>query len=273
MAPPFFDTHCHLQDERFTLQVRDVLERARRQGLSHFACCGCREEDWDSVRALSRQHPDVIPLLGLHPWYVAEAGPHWLSRLERLLVEERAGVGECGLDFAIENADRPRQEQAFRQQLSLARRLNHPVSIHCRKAWESLIAITRDVGLPPCGAVVHSYSGSAEVARQLQALGFYLSFSCSLANPENRRSAKALLAVTDERLLFETDAPDIPPRGVPGFGGTQINEPSNIHLVAEAAAALRGVEVAELAHRVHNNALRVFAGILPTPGPSEAPCA
>jgi len=119
------------------------------------------------------------------------------------------------------------------------------------------------VGLPNAGAVIHSYSGSAEVARQLQELGFCLSFSCSLANPENRRAAKAVLAVADEALLFETDAPDIPPRGVPGFDGSLLNEPANIHLVAEAAARLRGVPLDILTARVHDNALRVFEGILP----------
>lgn len=258
MNPQYIDTHCHLQDERFSANLIEVLERARRAGLTHFVCCGTRELDWDATRSLSRQHSDVIPLLGLHPWFIDGASPDWLERLEELLRSEGAGLGECGLDFAIEDADRLRQEQVFRDQLALARRLDLPVSIHCRRAWESLIAITKEIGLPSAGAAIHSFSGSAEVARQLQSLGFCISFSCSLANPENRRAAKAVLAVAEDRLLFETDAPDIPPPGVLASH----NEPANISLVAEAAARLRGTDERSLTEKVHRNSLRIFGRLL-----------
>jgi len=258
MDPQYIDTHCHLQDERFSANLVEVLERGRRAGLTHFVCCGTREQDWDATRSLSRLHGDVIPMLGLHPWFIDEASPDWFERLEERLTLERAGLGECGLDFAIKDADRLRQEQVFRDQLALARRLNLPVSIHCRRAWESLVTITKEIGLPSAGAAIHSFSGSAEVARQLQALGYFISFSCSLANPENQRGAKAVLAVAEDRLLFETDAPDIPPPGVL----VSHNEPANISLVAEAAARLRGTDERGLAGKVHQNSLRIFGRLL-----------
>lgn len=263
-APSFFDTHCHLQDERFGAELCAVLERAQVAGITHLACCGTREADWGTILELSGRHGRIVPLLGLHPWFVRGASPGWLARLADLLEATAAGLGECGLDFAMEDqedADRRLQAAAFQAQLELAHALNRPVSIHCRKAWGPLLAIARRTGLPEAGAVIHSYSGSAEMAHDLQALGFRLSFSCALANPANRRAAEAVRAVAEDRLLFETDAPDIPPRGVPGFDGARINEPANIRLVAEAAARLRQVPLDALSEQVYANSLGVLGGL------------
>jgi len=257
VGSPFFDTHCHLQDPRFGAELGAVLNWAHEHGVTHMVCCGTREGDWGRVLELSRHHAPILPMLGLHPWYAQEAQPGWLERLEALLKNTPAGLGECGLDFALDNPDRPVQESVFRSQLRLAVKLNRPLSIHCRRAWEPLATLAREEGLPQTGAVVHAFSGSAEVARELQALGFHLSFSCSLANPANHRGAKAVQAVTEDRLLFETDAPDLPP--IPGT----LNEPANIHRVAEAAAQLRGTDLETAAALAYRNSKRIFGGLLP----------
>lgn len=262
MAMRYFDTHCHLQDERFGLEIEAVLGRAREAGLSHMVCCGSHEGDWPSVLDLANRHVDVIPMLGLHPWYVDEASPQWFTRLERLASEGNVGIGECGLDFALENFNRERQESVFRVQLKLACELNRPVSIHCRRAWEALISILRDIGIPCYGAAIHAFSGSAEVAVELQRLGLHISYSCSLANPTNKRAAKSILAVSEDRLLFETDAPDIPPRFAPGLEHQELNEPANIHLVAQAAARIRSVDIGILAEKVHENSGNVFGSLI-----------
>jgi TatD DNase family protein len=111
--------------------------------------------------------------------------------------------------------------------------------------------------------VIHAFSGSVEVARELQGLGFHLGFGCSLANPANARGPKAVRAVAEERLLLETDAPDIPPRHVPGFEDCALNEPAHIRLAAEAAARMRGAELESTAAQACRNAERVFGGLLP----------
>lgn len=257
MGAPFFDTHCHLQDSRFGAELGSVLGRAHEHGVTHMVCCGTREDDWGRVLDLSRRHAAILPMLGLHPWYAHEAQPGWLERLEVLLKNNPAGLGECGLDSALENPDRPLQEAVFRSQLRLAVELNRPLSIHCRRAWEPLATLAREEGLPLAGAVIHAFSGSAEVARKLQALGFHLSFACSLANPANNRGAKAARVVAEDRLLFETDAPDMSP--IP----STLNEPANIHLVAEAAARLRGTDLESAAALAYRNSQRIFGGLLP----------
>ncbi len=204
----------------------------------------------------------MIPLLGLHPWFIDRASPAWLKTLEQQVENANIGIGECGLDFAEEVFDRTAQEAVFKAQLGLARELNRPVSIHCRRAWERLETIIKEIGIPETGAVVHSFSGSGETALQLQRQGLHISFSCSLANPNNKRVAKAVQAVALEHLLFETDSPDIPPRHLPDYIEGTLNEPANIRLVAQAASRLRGQDEGILAEHAYANARRVFGALL-----------
>jgi TatD DNase family protein len=172
-------------------------------------------------------------------------------------------VGECGLDFAVEGHDACAQEAAFRTQLRIARQLDLPLSVHCRKAWERLAAIVKDEGLPTAGALVHAFGGSAQTALELQALGFHLSFSCAIANPAQRKAAKVLPVVRPDRLLFESDAPDLPPRHLPDWDPAAPNEPSCIPLVAEAAARLRRQSPESVRELAHDNARRLFGRWLP----------
>ena len=225
-----FDAHCHLQDLASD-EVAAALARARAAGVTRMACCATREEDWGAVLDLAATHPEVVPLLGLHPWYVASAQPGWAERLEGLLVRSRAGLGECGLDFARRPVDRERQMAALRLQLRLAERLQRPIVLHCVRAWGALSLVLREEGVPQAGAMVHAFGGSAETARELQREGLYLSF---------KGRAEAWTAVREDRLLLESDGP----------------EP------AAVAALLAGAEPSDLARRSQNNAARFFERIL-----------
>ena len=150
--PPLFNAHSHLP--RVGAQEDPLLRRDYRRVV-----CGTCEADWKAVLAHAASHDQVIPMLGLHPWFVEEAAPGWASRLETLLRSTPAGVGECGLDFARRVADRAGQESAFRAQLRLAHTLHRPIAMHVVKAWGSLLDLLREEGVPPAGALVHAYSG------------------------------------------------------------------------------------------------------------------
>jgi TatD DNase family protein len=202
--------------------------------------CGTREADWEAVLAHAASHNQVIPMVGLHPWFVAEASTAWAVRLEALLRSHRAGVGECGLDFARKDADRAAQETAFRAQLRVAQALHRPVAMHAVRAWGPLLALLREEGVPTAGAMVHAYAGSAETARELQAMGVFLSFSGELLKADRPKLKEALRAVASRSLLLETD------------GTTDLAQ------VLAVAADLRGVSVQDLAARTWENGLRCF---------------
>lgn len=258
--PRHWDAHCHLQDPRLAADLPGVLARARAAGVIALVVCATSEADWDRVLDLARAHAEVVPMLGLHPWYVDQAENGWEARLEARLRTGGAGLGECGLDHARDGHDAAHQEAAFRAQIRLARALAKPLAIHCRRAWADLARILGEEGLPAAGGLVHAFGGSAETARDLQDLGLHLSFGCAIGDPANRKAAKVLPAVCPDRLLLESDAPDLPPRHLPDWDPARPNEPCNLPLAASAAAALRGEPTDVLAARACENARRLFAG-------------
>lgn len=219
--PPLFDAHSHLP--KVGAPEADVRGRNHRRVV-----CGTCEADWPAVLAHAASHAEVLPMLGLHPWFVREAAPGWEARLEALLRSRAIGVGECGLDFARKEADRSGQESALRIQLRLAHALHRPVAVHAVKAWGTLLEVLREEGVPPAGALVHAFSGSPEMARALQAMGVFLSFSGALLKPEQAGVREAMRTAASPLLLLETD------------GSVELER------VMEAAATIRGISVTDL---------------------------
>ncbi len=224
----FFDAHSHLP------------EADSRQPDHPRVVCGTCEADWEAVLAHASSDERVIPMLGLHPWFVAEASPAWASRLASLLRSHPAGVGECGLDFARKDTNRATQEAAFRAQLRLAHDLHRPLAMHVVRAWGRIIALLREEGVPPAGAMVHAYAGSPETAGTLQSMGVFLSFSGDLLKPDRWKLRESLRAVAAGHLLLETD-------------GT-----ANPIKVLEGAARIRDVTVESLAAQTWENGQRCF---------------
>lgn len=246
------DAHLHLQDERFKTDVAELVKRAEQAGVTSLFCCGTEEKDWPAVADLASRYACVRPFFGVHPWFTAGRTPNWREQLLSFLQAwPLAGVGEIGLDSVVGAG--PDQEGLFREQLIVARDYGRPAAIHCRRAWEKLLAILAAVGELPGGFLVHSYSGSVDLIPSLAARGSYFSFSGSITWPNNKRGQLAIKAVPADRLLLETDAPDLLPYGLPSG---QLNEPANLQFVLATAAALREVSPLELARQTTANAKR-----------------
>ena len=138
------DTHCHLFMEPLCTTPGAVVQRAREAGVTHVVVPAYDAASWNAAAGLTHL-PGVHAALGLHPWVAGQ--PLDLERLESLLrSSQTVALGEIGLDFAIERFDRQQQIDVLRRQLLLARRLDLPVILHCRKAFDDLIALVREVG-------------------------------------------------------------------------------------------------------------------------------
>lgn len=249
-----FDAHCHLQDEPVN-RLAEIVTRAEKAGVAGLMCCGIQESDWETVRGLCNRYRALFPSFGLHPWFVSGRTPRWFEKLEGMIRETRAGVGEIGLDYLVRDADREDQAEVFVRQLRLASAYHRPVSIHCRKAWGTLMEILKKEGGLPRGGVIHSFSGSKEMVRELEKMGAYISFSGSVTRLANKKAEEAVKAVSAERLLVETDAPYIMPSGMEG----DCNEPANITRVLSRVAEIRGEKEEELAETTFHNAMVLFA--------------
>lgn len=266
MNYPFsiYDAHNHLEDSRLSSQLDAIVEGIRAVPVRKMVVNGTQESDWDAVLQLAAKYDWVIPSIGLHPWYVANKSAGWQDRFERILDSRPCAIGEIGLDRWIENHDINAQEEAFRWQLQQAARRNVPVSIHCLKAWGILYEILNSETLPKSGFLIHSFGGPAEMAPQFAELGGYFSLSGYFAHERKARQRDAFRQVPLDRLLLETDAPDmLPPPSLQlhflsDSRGAELNHPANIAAVYEFAAELYNVPMEELAVQIEANFRQIF---------------
>jgi TatD DNase family protein len=255
-----FDTHCHLQDDRISARIGDIVAAANRAGVTKMLCCGSGADDWDGVERIGAAYADrgVIRAYGVHPFYIKSAGlesNNWMDELsKRLAADPSAAVGEIGLDRAVNPRDDGKQAELFTRQLKIAEQYKRPVSIHCRKAFGAMMAILRDNGGLKFGGAVHSYSGPPELIDELVELGCRISFSGSILIPNSKRAAASLKKVPKDRLLIETDSPDILPRGAVG----PFNEPANLLLIRDKVAEILGESPKKIAELTYENGCGLY---------------
>lgn len=247
------DSHCHLDDPRFNADREAVLADARAAGLSQIVIPATTASRWPQVRATSRLAPGLYPAYGLHPMFLDAHRQAHIAALEQVLAEgDAVAIGECGLDFSSPAWDPAQQQYFFAAQISLARHSGLPLIIHARKAVEAVILALKRAG--GVAAVVHSYSGSIEQARQLADLGVHVSIGGPMTHARANRLHKLVAALPDWQLLLETDAPDQPDACCPG----QRNEPARLAAICEFAARLRQTTPTALASLTSANARRLF---------------
>ncbi len=256
------DAHCHLQDPKLIDDLSAILDKACTAGVAQFVSCGTCPADWDILRALANSHKTIIPFYGVHPWFVPAGDPGiWLQQLEKLVADNpAAGIGEIGLDHAMSERNDELQHKVFELQLDVAIRLNRPAAIHCRKAWGTLLAMLLKRELIPAGFLVHSFSGSCEMMTPILKANGYISFSGSITRRGNKRGHEAAKVVPLDRLLVETDSPDLPPI-INGIAPDSycINTPSNLPVIIAKIAELRNMPAKELTEITYENSKRLFS--------------
>lgn len=249
-------------------QLDSVVEALESIPVRKAAVNGTSEKDWPAVLRLARKYDWVLPCIGLHPWKIKERSSDWQRVFRELVETGGCGVGEIGLDRWIHDHDLPTQESIFRWQLQEAARRDLPVTIHCLQAWGPLDEVLRSETLPKSGFLLHSYGGPVKMVKGFYELGGYFSLSGYFANERKERQREVFRQVPMDRLLLESDAPDMlpPPSHQLHFlsdsQGLELNHPANIPAVYEFAAELYGVGMEELAVTVETNFKRFFAKVL-----------
>jgi len=266
--PELIDCHLHLQDPELSPHLDGVIARAREAGVARMIVNGTSEDDWPAVRDLARDRDGIVPCFGIHPWFAGECSPFWRRNLREFLESTPSGVGEIGLDRWVEHRDEEAQEEVFRGQLELACRLERPVTIHCLKAWSWLLRVLRQSRFVPDAMHVHAYGGAVKHVEPLLELGVHFSFAGNVLRSDRKRARAALQAVPLDRLLLETDAPDMPPpaayreRDLRDPDGKVLNEPANLPAIARGLAEIRGESPELLAVATTANARRVFGDLI-----------
>ncbi|MNM59025.1 putative deoxyribonuclease YjjV [compost metagenome] len=247
------DSHCHLDADAFDIDRGAVLARAHAAGVRQQVVPAITAASWPKLQQVCASGPGLHPAYGLHPMFLAEHRPEHLPLLQEWIERESPiAIGECGLDFFVEDLDPERQRFFFQGQLDLARTFQLPLVVHARRAVDEVIQRIRQTG--PLRGVVHSFSGSPEQARQLWNLGFMIGLGGPLTYPRANRLRTLVAQMPLEYLLLETDAPDQPDSGIRG----QRNEPARLAVILETVAELRGQTPEEIATQTTANAQRLF---------------
>lgn len=247
-----FDSHAHYDDEQFAQDRQAVLAALPGAGVRFVMNAACNLESAREGIALSEQHGFVYCSAGVHP-HDAKDAPEDLEAQLRLLVKypKVKALGEMGLDYHYDFSPRERQREVFRRQLVLAGELSLPVIIHDREAHADTLALLQE--LRPKG-VVHCYSGSAEMARELLKLGLYIGFTGVVTFKNARKTLEAAAAVPLDRMLIETDCPYMAPEPHRG----KRCDSSMLPRVAEALAAVKGISPQALADAACQNAMALY---------------
>lgn len=259
------DAHCHLHFADLDACRAGLAADMERQGIGAAVVNGTGAHDWDEVAAACTAHPAWLPAFGVHPWRAAEQLEGWEGRLCALLdAHPQASVGEIGLDQWI---DLPLavQEPVFRRQWEIARERNVPASVHCVRAWEPMRQFCRRHAAPGCGFLLHAYNGPAEMVPFFVECGARFSFSTYFLHPRKAPAHEAFRRMPLDRLLIETDAPDLaPPVGhilVPAgmrADGKPVNHPANLPRAMAALAEIRGMSADDLAPILAQNWTALF---------------
>ena len=258
----YVDAHCHLHDHRIIGDIPGIVQRAEAAGVTRMVTCATMEENFETTATLASQYPAIDPCYGIHPWFLDSLSPGWQQVLGDRVAAEVCGIGETGLDFMDKQANRERQLKVFFFHLALAQDLERPINIHIRKAWDAFIRLLKKTGPLKTPGLVHSFSGSADMVKLLMRYNLYISFSGSVTRPGAKKVVKALKAVSRNRILLETDTPDIYP-SVPDPDPHGLNEPKNLPAIARIAAVRAGVPVPDFVHRAYANAREMFASVIP----------
>ena len=253
------DSHAHLNDNAFISDFKEVIKRAKENGVKTILIPG-----WDiqsSINAISiaNEFENVYAAIGIHPENLDNLDPNYLLVLEELTKSPKViAIGEIGLDYHYTKENVDKQIDVFKAQLHLACKLNLPVVIHSRDCTSDMLhtlkEFVKEVGFNERIGVMHSYSGSKESMTEFLKLGLYISFSGPVTYknaPINKENAT--LCPLD-KILVETDSPYLTPMPYRG----KRNEPSYVIYTAQEIANLKGIDIEELDRFTTNNFNNLF---------------
>lgn len=250
----FFDTHTHLDDEKFEYLRGELLTELPAAGIAPIMAIAADRESCFSAVKLAEENNFMFAAVGQHPDAAQHMDEQQFQELKELAVHPRVKcIGEIGLDYHWpEDTDKEKQKYWFIRQMELAEELGLPVSIHSRDAMADTLEILRK--FPKVQGVMHCYAGSYHTMRELVKMGYYIALG-GVVTFKNARMAKEVAQyVPLDRLLLETDCPYLAPEPHRGH----LNTPLYLPLVAKTIAEIRRIPIEEVAKTTRENGMRLF---------------
>ena len=248
-----FDTHAHLNDPVFNEDRDELISALPGQGVGLVMNPGCSLENSLQAIAIAEKYDYIYAAVGTHPDTAEEVNDQVIDQYRSLCSHPKVkAIGEIGVDYYYETIPREIQLKAFRMQMELARETGLPVIIHERDAHDDGMRMIKE--FPDVTGVFHCYSGSAEMARQLVKMGWYIGFTGVLTFKNARKAVETAQSIPLERIVLETDCPFMAPEP---FRGKR-NHPGYLYRMAERLAELRELPVEEIHRITTENGKRLY---------------
>ena len=250
------DTHCHLNDEKFADNVKNIIDNFKIDNVRLAICNSSSFKDFNQLLQMSKEYSNIYCTLGIHPH---EANT-WNEKVKSFILnnaqnDKVVAIGEIGLDYYYDFCDRTLQKQVMMEQILLAHSLKLPMVFHIRDAMGDFLQIVREnLNLFEYGAEIHSFSGSVEVAKELISYGFYLGFNGIITFKNANKILDVIKFVPLKNVLIETDAPYLTPEPYRG----KINEPKYTHIIASKIAQIKQLDVNIVENQANQNAYNLF---------------
>lgn len=250
-----FDTHVHLNADQYTEDLEDVVKRAFEKGVTYMVVVGFDEKTIPRAIEIAEKYEAVYAAVGWHPVDAINYRAEHLVWLEKLTKHPKVvALGEMGLDYHWDTSPKEIQEEVFRKQIQLAKKLRVPIIIHNREATNDITAILQSEDISEIGGIMHCYSGTVSELQPFLEMNFHISIGGPVTFKNAHEIKEVAKMVPLDKLLIETDAPYLAPHPYRG----KRNEPALVTLVAEEIARLREMEYEDICKITTENAFKIF---------------
>lgn len=250
-----FDSHAHYNDSKFDEDRLSLLDSMQENGVGYIMNAADSMVSIKKVLALAERYPFLYAAVGVHPEEVTELTEADMEKLREYSKHKKVcAIGEIGLDYYYDDVEKTLQKKWFDRQLTLAEEVNLPVIIHDRDAHGDCIEILKKHDIKRTGGVMHCYSGSTEMAKELMPTGIYFGFGGTLTFKNAKKVRAAAEAIPIDRILLETDCPYLAPEPM----RSKRNSSLYMHYVAEKLAEIKGITVEEVEEITTCNAKKLY---------------
>jgi len=250
-----FDSHAHYDDEKFNTDRFEVLDSLKENGVDKIVNVACSMKSSVEIQCLAEKYPFIYTTVGVHPEDVGgltEEDMQKLLELSRL--PKVVAIGEIGLDYYYDDVPKDIQQKWFARQLDLAKEASLPVVIHDRDAHADCVRILKEHEIEKIGGVMHCYSGSNEMAKEVLKMGMYFGFGGTLTFKNAKKVQASAEVIPIDRILLETDCPYLAPEP---YRGTR-NSSLLMKYTAEKLAEIKGISIDEVIKITNENAMRFY---------------
>ncbi len=251
-----FDTHCHLNSEELYQRLEEVLENAKKVGVDKFLVVGWNKESSFKAVEIAHRYEGIYAAIGFHPTDINDVSEEDYNETMALVNDPKVvAIGEIGLDYhwVKDPIQREKQKEWFIKQINFANEHKKPISIHNREAFEDCLKILKE-HRPMYSGVMHCYSGSVELLKDVLDLGLYIGLDGPLTFTNAKTPKEVCEEVPLNRLLVETDSPYLSPHPLRGT----VNEPKNIALVIDEITRIKGLSKKHILDVIYQNSCELF---------------